>query len=101
MSDACVVLIFCLALVLIFVWCEFACPNNYDWLYNTKGYMVVENRMGKREKVLLSPMTYYERQTVINAINNGEWFLWDGVYYNPRYILEIHIKSKVIEDGNV
>lgn len=100
MSDACVVLMFCIAFILIALWSIYSC-DDFDWLYDKKGYMVVENKNGKREKVLLNPMTYHERQTVIDAINNGEWFLWDGVYYNPRYILEIHIKSRAIKDGDV
>lgn len=69
-----------------------------EWLYNTYGYMAVEDKKGKRKKVLLSPMTYEQRVKVVDTINKGEWFFWEGTYYNPKCIVEIHIVPKNLGD---
>ncbi len=88
-----VILMFCLIIIVCFF-----LPHNDDseWLYNTYGYMVVEDKKGKRRKVLLSPMTCEQRASMVNSINRGELFFWNDVYYNPKYIVEIHIVPKAM-----
>ena len=83
-------------LMLVVIVAFFMAPDDTKWLYDAYGYMIVEDKKGKRRKVLLSPMTYEQRVNTINTINHGELFFWEGVYYNPEYIVEIHIVPKAM-----
>ena len=94
MDDCIFYVAFMLILTVAVAFC-FA-PDDYKWMYETYGYMVVEDKKGKRRKVMLSPMTYEQRASMVNSINRGELFFWEGVYYNPEYIVEIHIVPKAM-----